>query len=269
MKNKALATILISALLASAIAGVFVVRLGKANPSFIEGSDNPPSIYLNSPLNKTYNGIVFLNFTIHPGEYWSGEQIVNSVSYSVDWKNHKTITVNSNLFDRFNYSAPLENLTDGNHILRIFVDSTGWIRNPISGEISHPQIITSAIADFTLHTTSPTIQILTLENKTYYESNLQLNFTVSEDFHNASYVLDGQNVPVAGNFTLPNFPSGNHNLTVYAYDYAGNVGVSDTINFTVAEPFPTTLIAASALVVIVAIIGLLVYFKKYHKGKSP
>jgi len=77
MKKTALATMLISALLTSAIAGAFVVGLGKANliPSWVTiGSDAPPSIYIDSPLNKTYNGKVFLNFTVCASEgsqyYW-------------------------------------------------------------------------------------------------------------------------------------------------------------------------------------------------------
>jgi hypothetical protein len=60
---------------------------------------------------------------------------------------------------------------------------------------------------------------------------------------------------------------GDHNLTVYAKDDAGNIGVSKTIFFSikVPEPFPTTL-AATVSVTSIAIIGigLVVYFKKRH-----
>jgi hypothetical protein len=49
------------------------------------------------------------------------------------------------------------------------------------------------------------------------------------------YSLDGQdNVTVTGNATLSGLSSGLHNVTVYANDTAGNMGVSETIKFTTA-----------------------------------
>lgn len=121
---------------------------------------------------------------------------------------------------------------------------------------------------FTTDPVSPAIEILSPENKTYYASDLQLDFTVSEVFHNASYVLDGQSVVVTENFTLSDLPFEDHSLTVYAYDTAGNIGASNTIAFAV-EPFPTTLVVASvsAVAVIVAM-GLFVCSKKPQRSKS-
>ena len=269
MKKTALA--LIITLLVSAMAGVFVVRLGKANPNpfFITGSDAPPLVSLDSPLNRTYNGKVLLNFTISAPRNWYYTEKVSTVEYSVDWKHCETFILNSNLSEPFSYSTVLENLTDGNHVLRIFVDSTGWFYQQFSNTETFPQIVTSAMANFALDTVSPAIQILSLENKTYYESDLQLNFTVSENFYNSSYVLDGQYVPVTQNSTLSDLSAGSHNLTIYAYDFAGNIGASETIFFSVAESFPTTLVITSVSIVAVVGIGLLVYFKKFHRDKSP
>ena len=68
---------------------------------------------------------------------------------------------------------------------------------------------------------------------------------------------------VAGNVTLTGLTIGKHNVTVYAWDTAGNVGASETIIFTIAEPFPAVPVAAaSAASVAVLSVGLLVYFKK-------
>jgi LPXTG-motif cell wall-anchored protein len=52
-------------------------------------------------------------------------------------------------------------------------------------------------------------------------------------------------------------------VTVYAKDSFENTGASETIWFSVADPFPTTLVAvvSGASVAIIGI-GLLVYFKK-------
>jgi hypothetical protein len=78
-----------------------------------------------------------------------------------------------------------------------------------------------------------------------------------------SYSLDGQdNVTIAGNTTLSGLPNGNHNVTVYATDKAGNVA-SETISFSVEAPFPVVPVAAASVATIAVVgAGLLVYFKK-------
>jgi hypothetical protein len=77
------------------------------------------------------------------------------------------------------------------------------------------------------------------------------------------YSLDGDdNVTVAGNATLTGLAYGYHNVTVYAIDKLGNIGTSETVFFTLSEPFPTTLVVAFVLIVAVVCIGLTVYFKK-------
>jgi len=70
-------------------------------------------------------------------------------------------------------------------------------------------------------------------------------------------------VTVAGNTTLTELSFGLHNVTVYAEDTFGNVGASETVWFSVAEPFPAVPVAAaSAVAVAIVGAGLLVYFKK-------
>ena len=53
-------------------------------------------------------------------------------------------------------------------------------------------------------------------------------------------------------------------MTVYARDEFENMGVSETISFSVdvPEPFPTTIVISSVITVVVIVVGLLVYFKK-------
>jgi hypothetical protein len=65
--------------------------------------------------------------------------------------------------------------------------------------------------------------------------------------------------------------NGDHNVTIYAVDEAGNVGKSETTIFAVAvtepEPaaFPVVLVAVVAVASISALnSGLLIYFKKRH-----
>jgi len=69
-------------------------------------------------------------------------------------------------------------------------------------------------------------------------------------------------------------PNGLHNVTLYAEDTFGNIGVSETISFTVEkpEPFPTApFVAVSIFAVVVIVAGLLVYFKKHKHNlvKKP
>jgi len=62
--------------------------------------------------------------------------------------------------------------------------------------------------------------------------------------------------------TLTGLTSGLHNLTIYANDTFGNMGASN-INFTIAKPFPTAIVAdVSGAIAVVTIAGLLVYYKK-------
>ena len=109
----------------------------------------------------------------------------------------------------------------------------------------------------------PEISILSLENKTFNTNNISLDFTVNEPVSKIEYCLDGQEkLIIDGNVTLTGLSDGFHNVTVYATDEDGNVGVSKTINFRV-ELFPTALVA-TVFVASVAIIGvgLFAYFKK-------
>ena len=114
-------------------------------------------------------------------------------------------------------------------------------------------------------TAPPVIDVASPENRNYTSSEAQLNFTVNRHVEWMRYSLDGkENVTITGNTTLTGLPNGNHNVTVYATDEAGNIGSSETIYFNVEvlAPFPTILIIASVVTVAVISIGLLVYFKK-------
>ena len=101
-------------------------------------------------------------------------------------------------------------------------------------------------------------------NETFGTSNIPLNFTIDEPVSQVTYSLDGQeNVTISGKATLTDLSNGEHNVTVYAKDKAGNIGSSETMAFTISkpEPFPTFLVAAISVAVVV-VAGLLIYLKK-------
>jgi N-acetylneuraminic acid mutarotase len=121
--------------------------------------------------------------------------------------------------------------------------------------------------------TPPEIKLLSPITHSYNESSVPLLFTVDKQVSWMGYSLDGQdNVTVTGNSTITELTNGLHNVTVYAEDTFGNEGASETITFNVEvpEPFPVVpVVAASLATVAVVGIGLLVYFKKRLRRKSP
>jgi N-acetylneuraminic acid mutarotase len=156
--------------------------------------------------------------------------------------------------------------------------------------------------------TAPEIRVLSPENKTYSEGYVSLIFSVNKPVAWLGYSFDGKkNTGIFGNITLvynytlfderfPNhnttiiyglhnetFPdtiplyqmkNGLHNITVSAIDTNGNIGVSETVHFSIitnepkpeAESFPTTLIIAISGALL-AVIGtcLLVYSWKHKQ----
>ncbi len=194
-----------------------------------------PVVSVISPKNTSYaTASVPLNLTVNQATSWIG--------YSLDDRANVTITRNDTLIE----------LSQGTHSLVVYAKN-------FAGDVT-----SFASVFFNVDTTPPGIAISSPENKSYSTTDIPLNFAVNELFTQATYSLDGKdNVTIAGNKTLTGLSVGGHNITVYAWDAAGNLGTSETIAFTIAlEPFPTTLIIASVIAVSVVGIGLLVYFKK-------
>jgi hypothetical protein len=112
----------------------------------------------------------------------------------------------------------------------------------------------------------PKINVLLLQNMTFNSTSVDLSFLVSEKTPQIAYSLDAQlNKTVAGNTTLTDLSVGGHNVTVYAWDVYGNVGVSETAHFSIAirDSFPIVpAFVASAISVVVIFAVLLIYFKK-------
>jgi hypothetical protein len=279
IKKPLFTAVLLSILLWSCILGTRLVTITKAN-FIVEPTIEPPIITIESPLNnETYSlnnvllaftltkpeveGIDYswVWFTISFGDFWNKDAYVN---IALDGKTYSSIEANNTyLLSPFSSSLNLTNLEDGVHNVQVYAFCVVF-------EVGRrePSILyntSSNIVYFTVDTTHPAIAVMPVENKTYGASDIPLNFTLDEPTSQITYSLDGQaNVTIAGNTTLLNLPYGEHNVTVYATDIAGNIG-SETINFTIAEPpepFPTTIVIASIGFAIIVGLGLLVYLKK-------
>ena len=136
-------------------------------------------------------------------------------------------------------------------------------------ELSYKWFFISASATicFTLDLTPPTVSFLPPENVSS-TSVIPLKLTVNEVYSKIAYSLNGQqNVTVTGNSTIPHLPCGMHNLTFYVWDSAGNIGISETSNFSVAE-IPQTagraddfLLLPTAVALSTVIVGIVLLFK--------
>jgi hypothetical protein len=228
-----------------------------------------------SPSNgSTYNvGLLILNVNLTT---IGGSNIQVSMNYSLDgtFNNSIPLTIqyprgNSFILALHIGSANLPALSEGTHTLIVFskievTDAT------INGIVYSKYIqLNNSTVYFTVNDGNPPIiSNLSIENKTYQQNKLLLNFTTDEPSSWIGYSLDQQaNVTVTGNMTLTGLSDGSHSLVVYSNDTAGNVGASESVTFTVdtPEPLPTALVTASVVSIAAIIAGLAFYFKKHKR----
>jgi hypothetical protein len=250
------------------------------------------NVHITSPSNITYvSNLLTLNVTVQslfgPSDY----RFV--MVYSIDGENNVTIPLtttfmpinatityaNGTTTTRISIMSPyvttgwvaLSELPEGQHELTVYAnyERTGTNHN------FPALILDSSTVYFVINDGNPpVISNLSLENKTYSQNDLPLNFTTNQPTSWIGYCLDGKsNVTVAENATLTGLSDGSHSITIYANDTAGNIGASETVIFTVdtPKPFPIKLVAtASGASVAVVGLSLLVFFKKYkHHNSSP
>jgi hypothetical protein len=236
--------------------GVFHSKLTKFENAtvIVNISDTIPVNELTAPVisdlsvaNKTYPSATLpLNFNV--------DKAATRTGYCLDYRN-LTITDwwNTPATAR-SFNVTLKGLTDGSHTLVVYAEDT-------FGNVGASETV-----NFAIDTKAPVISILSIQNKTYDSATIPLTFAVGESTIKIEYSLDGQNnITINENATLTRLSNGVHNVTAYAWDVAGNVGTSETITFTIAEPelFPATpATVASVASVATAGAGLLVYFKK-------
>jgi hypothetical protein len=294
-KRKALALTLILSLLVSVLAGTLLIQNGARtlivqgdttsnNNTIIDGNTNA-NVTIQSPENKTYNeNNVTLAFTVIsdvvPMENFSGGLFDLFLRHgcTLDYDTSKLVNliVNTNLLDEFpdnpsvalsgsgnRYvgNATLTDLSQGSHNITV------WIRAD-SFWISYSCFVWAVFStvSFNIDSIPPNISILSPETKAYNTSDVPLDFTVNKTVSQIAYSLDGhENITVIGNMTLTMLSVGAHNVTVYAWDEAGNVAVSETMAFSVAVSFPTLSVAFAFVVGVVVAVGLLVYFKKHKR----
>jgi len=269
MYKTALAPIIIFVLLVSTWAGIELVSPAEANPYPYTNCDSSfVTVSIVSPENRTYNTNV-IQLTITAGGYPG----VWYVSYSLDDKPSVEVAPGHPLGHTFNESVRLNPLPKGSH--SIVVEAIAMANNP-EGKVTAQTQVYFTVAKETQpsDTSAPEITILSPQNKTYYATEIPLEFSVNEPNCSVSYKFDGQEpVEISQNTTLTGFYYGSHNVTVYATDVAGNLGVQ-TVGFAFAkteehtpslEPFPASLVFMAFVGIALGVVGLLVYLKKRQR----
>ncbi|MCJ7559830.1 hypothetical protein MUO79_04330 [Candidatus Bathyarchaeota archaeon] len=256
-----LPAVFVLALLTSLVVGVQIVK-AQYTPDG-QGFILVSPINIISPSNSTYTPqSLTLNLTVK--SFLDSSKANITIVYSVDGKTNTTIRTESTpvpigiqSYYLITGWATLPEMPEGSHSITVY----GKYEFPGS---YHNIGLDNRTVYFTVNDGNPPIiSNLSLENKTYNQNNLPLNFTTDEPTSWIGYSLDGQtNTTIAGNTTLASLSSGMRNLTVYAEDAAGNIGASEIIDFRIELPFPTTWIIVGITSVAIASVGLLVYFKK-------
>ena len=256
-----------------------LVFLAKANPYSFAGEvlpDSetfPPAISISTPKNNTAyatNRLPLVFNVTAPQSKTASSTAVQYVTYQADWMD-KTVDVFNGGQEQVSLSLQFSNIPEGTH--RIIIQAFGFGVYVEGLSYKEFRISSSSELRFSIDTIPPTISIKETLNTTS-EQGYPLDFMINETISTVSYVLDNsQNITIGGNTTLHDLPVGEHNLTVYAWDLAGNVGASETALFTVqvpepilSEPFPVVPVAtASAVAVALVATGLLVYHKKHKR----
>ena len=263
--------------LLSAVAGTQIVDLGSANPYIYNcgmvPEVSPPvgtlplSILISSPKNDTAYASNDVSFTFdvsipsnfNPNNVNIIYSYVTEVHYRASWQQLKDTAVYlPSKGNNLQISINMTDVPEGPRWLEVYATATVLTMDIVSYKLTG-----SSMVNFTIDTTPPIISALSVKNEAYSASNITLNVIVNEPVSQVSYSLDGQEKEnIAGNTTLTNLPYGEHNVTVYATDMAGNTGTSGAIYFSVEEPFPTTMVIALGAPAAVLGAGLAVYFKK-------
>jgi hypothetical protein len=122
---------------------------------------------------------------------------------------------------------------------------------------------------------SPFPIIISPQNTNYTTTNisqftLPLDFTINATASWIGFSLDNQSrITIDGNITLSELGVGSHNITLFASDIFGNMGTSNTTNFTIAEEavpnsgFQPILLALPIVIfVVVLVVGVILYKRR-------
>ena len=251
--------------------------------SFDEIKSSYHAITIGSPKNGSiYNrNQIPLNVTVDYiyTERYVPWRVLSRLFYSIDDEPAKILTIVSQGYTTpipYVYSTEIDisSLSNGLHKIEVVAE--------FSVDVGHVYVASynysSSPATFSCFRDQPiVVSIISPENKTYELQGIALNFTLNEAVTKITYNLDGRNTTINGNVTLSGLEVGEHNLTVFAEDKAGNGGSSETLFFTVEEPILTSEPPLSVdpnfslytgLALLIIILTLFAFFLFYFKKRK-
>lgn len=178
---------------------------------------SPPNFTYQYPLDDSSIADNMTGVYANYSDEWSGvcAPALTITLDGVDVKKKANITSSSVSY------KPQEPFNDGIHLVNVTVSD-----NQGNFNFTNWSFIVDAHA--------PTITIISpINDTTYNNSSINLNYSVNEETMWEGYSLDGAaNVTLTGNTTLANLTGGMHNVIVYANDTAGKMN-SSIVWFTV------------------------------------
>ena len=289
--NKHQMTVILACAILIATSLVLVeIQISKANPYYQvpvytnvpppEGT-LPPIISIQTPKNDSFqpNNVTLTFDVIIPKT--NGEQpygLLSEVYYKGNWKSENIFIYKNEYGGTSNtsFSIDLSDVRGGNISVTVYVVGVNY--NLTRQEVVNPyrynyydkfEIASYSTVSFTKDLVPPRILVQSPQNTTYTTPNVQLDFTVNENISQSLYNLDNKgNQTISGNLTLTDLSNGEHSITLYVSDLAGNTANQKTINFSVdlPEPFPNLLITIIiTIVALVAVVVSLLIYRRHRK----
>ena len=290
MLNRTVASFFIIAFLITLI-GALSIDFAQANPYRREedwtevpppAGTQAPIVAIHAPQNGSYypkNVNLTLDVIIPKTNgdisiYYS----VSELYYVGSWKPNEVTYIAKNFGENTSFSIDLTAVPGGNLSITLYAVGVGYyVTSQELGSDTFTMITHFATFKTYSHSTvsfikdlvPPRITVQSPQNTTYNSSEVKLDFTVNEGVSQSLYSLDNKgNQTITGNATLTGLLNGEHNVTLYVADLAGNAVSSKTLFFNVnsPEPFPIVPVAAVAVVVIALAMALsLLLFKRHRK----
>ena len=200
---------------------------------------------------------------------------ISELYYVGSWKPNEVTYIAKNFGENTSFSVDLASVPGGNLSIKLYTVGVGYyVTSQELGSDNFTMI--THFATFKMYSYStvsfikdlvpPRITVQSPQNTTYNSSEIKLDFTVNEGVSQILYSLDNKgNQTIMGNATLTGLLNGEHNVTLYVADLAGNAVSSKTLFFNLnsPEPFPIVPVAvASVASLILLCTGLLVYLMK-------
>jgi hypothetical protein len=173
------------------------------------------------------------------------------------------------------YTRNDETITTGNTNNTYITQTIHFQLEPDSKVVSFQEYPQAVSKDPYPNPPTPIPIIISPQNTNYTTNNiaqftLPLTFAINATVSWIGYSLDNQTrITIHDNKTLSELSIGSHNITLFASDIFGNMGISNTTNFTITEQvapnsdFQPILLALSFVIfIVVLVVGVILYKRR-------